>query len=93
MDTRNVIAAISLSACVILLWGLFFSPPAKNVNQLENQETNKEIVKNSEAPKIEQTGFQNTYVFCVRVSNVISPFFQRFFDGCSRRQTLVSTAI
>ena len=55
MDTRNVIAAISLSACVILLWGLFFSPPAKNVNQLENQETNKQIVNNSEAPKIEQT--------------------------------------
>ena len=44
-------------------------------------------------PKIEQTGVQNTYVFCVRVSNVISPFFERFFDGCSRRQTLVSTAI
>ena len=43
--------------------------------------------------KMEQTGVQNTYVFCVRVSNVMSPFFERLFDGCSRRQTLVSTAI
>ena len=67
MDTRNVIAAISLSACVILLWGLFFSPPAKNVNQLENQETNKQIVNNSEAPKIEQTEIVKEitrYLFC-----------------------------
>ena len=44
-------------------------------------------------PKMEQTGVQNTYVFCVPVSNVISPFFERLFDGCSRRQALVSTAI
>ena len=51
MDTRNVIAAISLSACVILLWGLFFSPPAKNVNQLENIRA-KEIEK---PPSLEQS--------------------------------------
>ena len=35
-----MIAAISLSAAVIILYGLFFAPPAKNVNQLDNQETN-----------------------------------------------------
>ena len=27
MDTKNVIAAISLSAGVIILYGLFFAPP------------------------------------------------------------------
>ena len=27
MDTRNVVAAISLSAAVIILYSLFFAPP------------------------------------------------------------------
>ena len=29
MDTKNVIAAISLSAAVIILYGLFFAPLQK----------------------------------------------------------------
>ena len=30
MDTKNVIAAISLSAAVIILYGLFFAPPPQD---------------------------------------------------------------
>ena len=33
MDTRNVIAAISLSAAVIILYSLFFQPDPKIIKQ------------------------------------------------------------
>ena len=33
MDTRNVIAAISLSAAVIILYSLFFAPDPKVIKK------------------------------------------------------------
>ena len=54
MDTKNTIAAISLSAAVIILYGLFFAPDPQEVKQKNIQlETNK-VIQNSEAPTIEQ---------------------------------------
>ena len=40
MDTKNVIAAISLSAAVIVLYALFF-PPAPNPQSQNLSEKNK----------------------------------------------------
>ena len=54
MDTRNVIAAISLSAAVIILYGLFFAPPSPDPNQITNNDQNKNNLQLNEAPKIEQ---------------------------------------
>ena len=54
MDTKNVIAAIALSAAVIILYGLFFAPPTTNQNQISNIDQNKNSLQVSEAPKIEQ---------------------------------------
>ena len=55
MDTKNTIAAISLSAAVIILYGLFFAPDPQEVKQKNIQlETNK-VIQNSEAPTIEQS--------------------------------------
>ena len=54
MDTKNVIAEISLSAAVIILYGLFFihDPQiAENKKVINNK---NEISKNSEAPSLEQ---------------------------------------
>ena len=51
MDTKNVIAAISLSAAVIILYGLFFAPPPKETNNLNQEKT----VLNSEAPKLDSS--------------------------------------
>ena len=51
MDTKNVIAAISLSAAVIILYSLFFAPSPQEVNQAK-EEKNK-ITQSSEAPSIE----------------------------------------
>ena len=49
MDTKNVIAAISLSAAVIILYSLFFAPSPKELKDL-NQEKS---TLNSEAPKLD----------------------------------------
>ena len=54
MDTKNVIAAIALSAAVIILYGLFFAPPTPRQNQINNIDQNKNNIQVSEAPKIEQ---------------------------------------
>ena len=51
MDTKNVIAAISLSAAVIILYGLFFAPAPKEINNLNQERT----VLNSEAPKLDSS--------------------------------------
>ena len=54
MDTKNVIAAIALSAAVIILYGLFFAPPVTNQNQIKDSDQNKQNLQLSEAPKIDQ---------------------------------------
>ena len=51
METRNIIAAISLSAAVILLYTLFFAPPP--VTQESIAEQNK-TEQNSDAPSLDQ---------------------------------------
>ena len=51
MDTRNVIAAISLSAAVIVLYSLFFAPPPVTKENLA--EKNK-TVKNTDTPTLDQ---------------------------------------
>ncbi len=52
MDTKNIIAAISLSAAVIILYSLFFQPTTKEIN---NEISNDEniVSNNSEAPSLE----------------------------------------
>ena len=62
MDTRNVIAAISLSAAVIILYSLFFQPdPAtikKNLaeqNKIENNEDTPSLDKNENFSKLSRT--------------------------------------
>ena len=52
MDTKNVIAAISLSAAVIILYGLFFAPPPPDQNKIQG-EKNK-IVETTDTPTLDQ---------------------------------------
>jgi len=51
MDTKNVIAAISLSAAVIILYSLFFAPPPLTKENLA--EKNK-IEQGTDAPSLDQ---------------------------------------
>jgi YidC/Oxa1 family membrane protein insertase len=52
MDTKNVVAAISLSAAVIVLYSLFFAP--EPVQRAENLSEKDKIEKNSDAPSLDQ---------------------------------------
>jgi len=57
MDTKNVIAAISLSAAVIIIYSLFFGPSPEEITQNKiNQEQVKQeqTQKNSDAPSLDQ---------------------------------------
>ena len=51
MDTRNIIAAISLSAAVIILYSLFFAPTTEQIKK-NQQQINK--TQNSDTPIIEE---------------------------------------
>ena len=51
METRNIIAAISLSAAVIILYSLFFAPPP--VTKENIAEKNK-TEQNSDTPSLDQ---------------------------------------
>ena len=52
MDTKNVVAAISLSAAVIIFYSLFFSPqPVQNPKKISE---NNKIENDSDAPSLEQ---------------------------------------
>ena len=45
MDTKNVIAAISLSAAVIILYSLFFAPSPNQQIIENNQKKNREAIR------------------------------------------------
>ena len=51
MDSKNVIAAISLSAAVIILYSLFFAPSPQDLKQ--NKEEKNHIIESTEAPSLE----------------------------------------
>ncbi len=52
MDSKNVIAAISLSAAVIILYGLFFAPPAPDPKKLANKD-NATLETLTDTPSLE----------------------------------------
>jgi len=51
MDTRNIIAAISLSAAVIILYSLFFAPPPITKENLTEKNKTEQT---TDAPKLDQ---------------------------------------
>ncbi len=52
MDTKNVIAAISLSAAVIILYSLFFAPPATDPRQIQKDKNT--VTETTDAPSLDQ---------------------------------------
>ncbi len=52
MDSKNVIAAISLSAAVIILYSLFFAPTQEDLKK--NQVVKEKVQKNSDLPTLDQ---------------------------------------
>tara|TARA_X000001036_G_scaffold373893_1_gene362014 strand:- start:196 stop:1620 length:1425 start_codon:yes stop_codon:yes gene_type:complete len=63
MDTKNVIAAISLSAMVIILYSLFFAPEPRQVNKNNNLKTEKiEDNSKSTTPSIKEKPANNKVI-------------------------------
>ena len=54
MDSKNVIAAISLSAAVIILYGLFFAPPAPDSKQLQPEKNTTVETATEDMPSLNQ---------------------------------------
>ena len=54
MDTKNVIAAISLSAAVIILYSLFFAPPVVDQKNISNDKNTSSQNSSSDAPSLAQ---------------------------------------
>ena len=80
MDSKNVIAAISLSAAVIILYGLFFAPPSPNPNKLDEVK-NKKIMEttSTDAPSLEQ----NQETFKISRDEAIKNNKRIFFENNS----------
>ena len=53
MDLKNIIAAIALSAAVIVLYGLFFSPTQKEISNLKKNDAGEKINQN-DTPSIDE---------------------------------------
>ena len=63
MDTKNVIAAISLSAMVIILYSLFFAPEPRQINKNNNLKTEKiEDNSKSTTPSIKEKSVSNKVI-------------------------------
>ena len=54
MDTKNVIAAISLSAAVIILYSLFWAPPPPDPKLIQAEKDKVSQNDSTEAPSLEQ---------------------------------------
>ena len=54
MDTKNIIAAISLSAAVIILYSLFFAPPPPDPNQIRTEKNKINENISTDAPSLDQ---------------------------------------
>ena len=58
MDNKNILFAISLSAAVIILWTLVFTPPPEEIKQnkiKQEQVKQEQAQKSSDTPSLDQT--------------------------------------
>ena len=54
MDTKNIIAAISLSAAVIILYSLFFTPTPQERKQIQLEKNKTSQNASNDAPSLDQ---------------------------------------
>ena len=78
MDLKNIIAAIALSAAVIVLYGLFFAPSQEQLLKL-NETENKKVNLNADTPTIEEKIELKTISREEAISNNGRLFFENEF--------------
>ena len=52
MDLKNTLAAVSLSAAIIVLWGLFMQPSPEELKERQLEKEKSELIQNQDAPKL-----------------------------------------
>jgi len=52
MDLKNTLAAVSLSAAIIVLWGLFMQPSPEELKERQLEKEKSELMQNQDAPKL-----------------------------------------
>jgi len=53
MELKNIIAAVTLSLAIIVLYSLFFQPSPEEMKKLKTEKEKKELIENSEAPSLD----------------------------------------
>ena len=52
MDLKNTLAAVSLSAAIIVIWGLFMQPSPQEIKEAQLEKEKNELIQNEDAPKL-----------------------------------------
>ncbi len=55
MELKNIIAAVTLSLAIIVLYSLFFQPSPEEMKKVRAEKEKKELIENSETPSLEGT--------------------------------------
>ena len=55
MELKNIIAAVTLSLAIIVLYSLFFQPSPEEIKKTRTEKEKKELIENSEAPSLAET--------------------------------------
>jgi len=55
MEVKNLIAAVTLSLAIIVLYSLFFQPSPEEIKKLRAEKEKKELIENSETPSLDES--------------------------------------
>jgi len=55
MELKNIIAAVTLSLAIIVLYSLFFQPSPEEMKKVRAEKEKKELIENSETPSLDGT--------------------------------------
>ena len=77
MDLKNTLAAVSLSAAIIVLWGLFFAPDADQVKKAQLEKERNELINNEDAPKL----IENEEIKIITRENAINESSRIIFEN------------
>ena len=54
MELKNIIAAVTLSIAIIVLYSLFFQPTPEEIAKLKTEREKGELIKNSDTPSLDE---------------------------------------
>ena len=77
MDIKNTLAAVSLSAAIIVIWGLFMQPSPQEIKEAQLEKEKNELIQNEDAPKL----FENEEIKEITRKDAILQSERIFFEN------------